>query len=232
MARQITKMAAMDAEYKIVLLGDPGVGKTTWFLQIKHGEFVDTGNVGVSMGMDHLEHRMTIKGREVKVYASTASFVHFNTLSSFPSQAYLHDTGGGERFRTLTSNFYRNADAAILMYSVEDRYTFENLQEWIESASDVVDLECFVFALVGNKSDMPLEVEHESIKARCDNLATQLSFFTSAKTGNNVIPAFEKIIEHVHTVKNGRSSTANAHKTIDITDPSSHPPKKSCCKTM
>lgn len=118
------------------------------------------------------------------------------------------------------------------MYSVEDRYTFENLQEWIESASDVVDLDCFVFALVGNKSDMPLEVEHESIKARCDNLATQLSFFTSAKTGNNVIHAFEKIIEHVHTVKNGRSSTVSPHKTIDITDPSSHPPKKSCCKTM
>lgn len=119
------------------------------------------------------------------------------------------------------------------MYSVEDRYTFENLQDWIESASDVVDLDCFVFALVGNKSDLPLEVEHESIKARCDNLATQLSFFTSAKTGDNVIHAFEKIIEHVHTTKSGRLSTLSASKNKSIINPSlSHPPQKSCCKTM
>lgn len=60
-------MATVDAEYKIVLLGDPGVGKTTWFLRIKQGEFVDTGNVGASMGMDHLEYRTTIKERPVKV---------------------------------------------------------------------------------------------------------------------------------------------------------------------
>ena len=146
-------------------------------------------------------------------------------------QAYLHDTGGGERFRTLTSNFYRNADAAILMYSVEDRYTFENLQEWVESASDVVDLDCFEFALVGNKSDQPLEVEHESIRARCDMLNTQLSFFTSAKTGENVIEAFEKIIEHVHTAKSGRASSITVRNNI-VHPTSSNTPKRSCCKSV
>ena len=143
-------------------------------------------------------------------------------------QAYLHDTGGGERFRTLTSNFYRNADAAILMYSVEDRYTFENLQEWVESATDVVDMDSFVFALVGNKSDLPLEVEHESIRARCDILDTQLSFFTSAKTGDNVITSFEKIIQHVHKTKSGRPSTTHNN----IINPTISTPKKSCCNMM
>ena len=60
-------MAVADAEYKIVLLGDPGVGKTTWFLRIRQGEFVDTENPVVSMGVDHLEHRCTVQGKEVKV---------------------------------------------------------------------------------------------------------------------------------------------------------------------
>ena len=60
-------MAAADAEYKIVLLGDPGVGKTTWFMQVRQGEFVDTDNPAMSMGVDHLEHRVTVDGREVKV---------------------------------------------------------------------------------------------------------------------------------------------------------------------
>lgn len=71
-----TNMAAMAdvCEYKIVLLGDPGVGKTTWFLRIKQGEFVDTENhQTVSMGVEHLEHKITVQGKdgpkEVKVQA-------------------------------------------------------------------------------------------------------------------------------------------------------------------
>ena len=56
-----------DAEYKIVLLGDPGVGKTTWFMRLKQGEFVDTDNAAVSMGVDHLEHKTTVQGKVVKV---------------------------------------------------------------------------------------------------------------------------------------------------------------------
>ena len=116
------------------------------------------------------------------------------------------------------------------MYSVEDRYTFENLQEWVESASEVVDLDTFVFALVGNKSDLPLEVEHESIRARCDTLGTQLSLFTSAKTGDNVLEAFEKIVEHVHTSKSGRPSGVPVQNIINPSIPTTS--KRSCCELM
>lgn len=117
------------------------------------------------------------------------------------------------------------------MYSVEDKYTFENLQEWVDNASDVVEMDNFVFALVGNKCDLPLEVEHESIKARCESLHTQLSFFTSAKTGDNVLEAFEKILEHVHKVKGGKSSCKAPHQNI-VGPKVSRPSKGSCCKTQ
>ena len=117
------------------------------------------------------------------------------------------------------------------MYSVEDKYTFENLQEWVDNASEVVEMETFVFALVGNKSDLPLEVEHESIKARCESLHTQLSFFTSAKTGDNVLEAFEKILEHVHKVKGGKSSCRAPNQNI-VGPKVSRPTKGSCCKTQ
>ena len=60
-------MASGDSEYKIVLLGDPGVGKTTWFIQVRQGEYMDTDNPAISMGVDHLEHRVTLEGKEVKV---------------------------------------------------------------------------------------------------------------------------------------------------------------------
>lgn len=100
------------------------------------------------------------------------------------------------------------------MYSVEDRFTFENLQEWIENARDsIADIDNFVWALVGNKSDLPLEIEHDTIIARQEQLQTQLSFFTSAKTGENVVASFERIIEAIHTKKmedRGKSSSGAA----------------------
>jgi len=63
----------------------------------------------------------------------------------------LFDTAGGERFRTLTSNYYFKSDAALLMYSVEDSYSFERLQEEIENAARFLDIDDLVWALVGNK---------------------------------------------------------------------------------
>ena len=117
----------------------------------------------------------------------------------------------------MTSNFYRNASAAILMYSVEDRFTFENLQEWIENAHDSIDdIDGFVWALVGNKSDLPLEIEHDTILARQEQLDTQLSFFTSAKTGENVTSTFERIIEAIHAKKQGEKRQDSTSKSVKI----------------
>ncbi len=144
----------------------------------------------------------------------------------------MHDTGGGERFRTLTSNFYRNADAAILMYSVEDRFTFENLQEWYENASEVLpDIDNFVWGVVGNKVDIPIEVEMESVDLKCESIGTKLKFYTSAKTGEMVQESLEEVIREVHKRSLARRTTG-----MDITRPSgvkitpgSNSPKKSRC---
>lgn len=58
---------AADAQYKIILLGDPGVGKTTWFLRIKHGEYMNMDNSTNTMGVEHLEYKITVQGKDVKV---------------------------------------------------------------------------------------------------------------------------------------------------------------------
>ena len=114
------------------------------------------------------------------------------------------------------------------MYSIEDRYTFENLQEWIENTQDTIDLDTFVWALVGNKSDLPLEIEHDTIKSRCVQLGTELSFFVSAKTGENVVNALEKTVQEVHKRKGKKEET----RSKDIIKPvatRSTQQKKGCC---
>ena len=123
------------------------------------------------------------------------------------------------------------------MYSVEDRFTFENLQEWVENAVESVDdVDNFVWALVGNKSDLPLEIEHDTILSRQEQLETDLSFFTSAKTGANVVSTFEKIIEAIHSKKLGQKSTrasssASHSKPVIIgkTCGASHKSTSACC---
>ncbi len=97
-----------------------------------------------------------------------------------------------------------NSDAAILMFSVEDQYTLDRLQEEIENASRFIDQDNYVWAVVGNKCDMPCEIEDDLIKARCETLDTDLLFFTSAKTGHNVSKAFQQVVQRVHEQQCGQ----------------------------
>lgn len=65
--RERCKMA-LHPEYKIILLGDPNVGKTTYFLRIKQGDFIDTEQrPTASFGVEHLEHKVKVGDTEVKV---------------------------------------------------------------------------------------------------------------------------------------------------------------------
>ena len=137
----------------------------------------------------------------MKVFIILISSSKHLLLLSPSFQVYLHDTGGGERFRTLTSNFYRNASAAILMYSVDEMLSFQNLQEWIENLHSSMipwDPDNFAWAIIGNKADLPLEIEHGTILSLCKQQNTTMNYFTSAKTGENVKAAFEKIVEEIH----------------------------------
>ena len=116
------------------------------------------------------------------------------------------------------------------MYSVEDRFSFEKLQDEIENAMQVIEPEKFVWAVIGNKCDLQREVTDESIDALREQLGTELTFFTSAKTGENVAQAFEQIVEYVHTTRGGtprraeRSRDGSFHVLI-----SSASKSKKCC---
>ena len=131
-------------------------------------------------------------------------------------QVSLLDTGGCEKFRALTNHFYRNANGALLVYCIEDSYTFENLQKWIEDASKHVLTESFVWAVIGNKCDLPNEVEKIKVEQLCEQLQTKLFYSVSAKTGHNVMEAFQDVVTTIHNTRTHRQDPKLVDNDIHV----------------
>lgn len=142
-----------------------------------------------------------------------------------PHQVRLHDTGGSERFRTLTNNYYRNADAAILCYDLETLSTFQNLYDWYEMASGAVHRDELVWAIVGNKSDasdQEIEVEPQTVELLRAHVCTDLVFVASSKTNDGIDNMLEKIITTIHNKRLGRITKRSSVRIRPKT-------KSSCC---
>ncbi|KAF4519988.1 hypothetical protein B566_EDAN005488 [Ephemera danica] len=161
---------SFDFLFKIVLIGDCGVGKTCVVQRFKSGTFVERH--GNTIGVDFSMKTVMVDGKKVKLQ--------------------IWDTAGQERFRTITQSYYRSANGVIIVYDITKRSSFLSLQRWIEevrryTASNVL------LILVGNKSDMEAlrEVEFVEAEAMCEYLPEVLYVMeTSAKDNAGIEEAF------------------------------------------
>ena len=144
---------------------------------------------------------------------------------------YVHDTGGGERFRTLTANFFRNAQAVILVYSVEDAFTFDNLTLWVEECHNSLgpEFENLVWVLVGNKADehRAESITDERVKAFCKQINAKYSYETSARTGENVMQMFQTVAKVAHATHGNKTTTTTTTTKLTTVAPTTK--KKSDC---
>lgn len=101
----------------------------------------------------------------------------------------LWDTAGQERFRSITKQYFRKADAVVLVYDVTSEDTFLNVRNWIQSIKTGVDDGC-VMCLVGNKIDLCPNDQNRTISYQCGKeLAEEFDmiyFETSAYTGMGI----------------------------------------------
>ncbi|XP_052587500.1 ras-related protein Rab-13 isoform X1 [Peromyscus californicus insignis] len=129
-------------------------------------------------------------------------------------QQHLHlhhrDTAGQERFKTITTAYYRGAMGIILVYDITDEKSFENIQNWMksikENASAGVER-----LLLGNKCDM--EVKRKVQKEQANKLAREhgIRFFeTSAKSSMNVDEAFNSLARDILLKSGGRRPGNNS----------------------
>ncbi|XP_021232246.1 ras-related protein Rab-11A-like isoform X2 [Numida meleagris] len=169
-------MRGKDEEYdflfKVVLIGDSGVGKSNLLSRFTRNEF-------------NLESKSTI-GVE---FATRSIQVDNKTV-----KAQIWDTAGQERYRAITSAYYRGAVGALLVYDIAKYLTYENAERWLAELQDHADANIVVM-LVGNKSDLRHLRAVPTDEARSFAEKNGLSFLeTSALDSTNVETAFHNIL--------------------------------------
>ncbi|XVF76358.1 hypothetical protein PTKIN_Ptkin13bG0260200 [Pterospermum kingtungense] len=183
--------ASYDLSFKISLIGDSGVGKSSLLLSFISASAEDPAP---TIGVDFKIKLLTVGGKRLKLT--------------------IWDTAGQERFRTLTSTYYRDAQGIMLVYDVTRRETFTNLSDvWAKEVELYSTNPDSVKMLVGNKIDRDSEraVSREEGVALAKELGCIFSE-CSAKTRENVEQCFEQFalkIMEVHSLSKEGSAVGN-----------------------
>ena len=159
-----------DQIFKILLLGDAGVGKSSIILRYTKNDF--NASMVSSIGVDFKTKDIIVNDKKVKLQ--------------------LWDTAGHERFRTITTSYYRGAHGIATVFDLSERESFEHVEKWLEEINKYAKENVMRF-LIGNKSDLvdKRQVTYEEVRA----LANRLNIYyveTSAKNNINISDFFEK----------------------------------------
>ena len=160
-----------DLSFKLIIVGDPGVGKSCLTIKAIKNYFEDL--YSPTIGFEFLSFNIKLNEQTIKLQ--------------------IWDTCGQEAYRSLINSFYRNASLAIIVYSIDNKNSFENLESWLNEIKLQASPDIKIF-LIGNKVD--LEDLREVSKEKGENFCNshKLCFFmeTSAKTGFNAENLFMK----------------------------------------
>ncbi|XP_060884105.1 ras-related protein Rab-26-like [Labrus mixtus] len=165
-----------DIAFKVMLVGDSGVGKTCLLVRFKDGAFL-AGSFISTVGIDFRNKVMGIDAVKVKLQ--------------------IWDTAGQERFRSVTHAYYRDANALLLLYDVTNKASFDNIRAWLTEIHEFTQQDVVVM-LLGNKADST----HDRVVKReeGEKLAKEFGvpfMETSARSGLNVELAFTAVAKEL-----------------------------------
>jgi len=197
-----------DYVFKLVLIGDSGVGKSCLLLRFADDTYTES-HIS-TIGVDFKIRTIQLDGKTIKLQ--------------------IWDTAGQERFRTITSSYYRGAHGIIVVYDTTDSETFEHVKTWLHEidryASENVNK-----LLVGNKSDLTSkrQVETETAKEFADSV--NIPFLeTSAKNATNVEDAFLTMAGEIKKRMASAPSMSEGNKSkITVSGKTESVKSSSCC---
>ena len=178
--------------YKILTIGESGVGKTAILKRYVEDKFPK--HHLSTIGIDYLSKDITIYNKKIKLR--------------------VWDTAGQERYRNITTHTYKDADGIALVFDVTDEGSFNQITDWIEQIDTNANRDEISIILIGNKIDLKDErlVEKEKGEEMAENLHIKY-FETSALTGEGINQAFEYLAKLIFRVRN---PDANLSRNISL----------------
>ena len=185
-----------DYIFKLILIGSSGVGKSSilqrYIQKLFNAEYTCT------IGVDFFMKTINIRDKSIKLQ--------------------LWDTAGTEKFKSITTGYYRGANAAFVVFDLTSKSSFDSVSDWIENYYKYSnpDSEQHVI-LIGNKSD--LKENREVTQEQIDNftLNNKIKYFeTSAKNGENIEECFFFIAEKLMNDLEEKGIENNINEKNDI----------------
>ena len=190
----------------LLLVGDSSVGKTSLCHRYAINEFHE--NYLSTIGVDYLEKVIVIDDQKVNLK--------------------IMDTSGQERYGSIVTNLFRQADGLIFVFDITNKDSFDAINRWLTLAEDIKDLPKI---LVGNKID--LQNRRVIKKDKIENFAERNNnihcFETSAKTGENVEDAFNDLIRLILPDKI-KKNNGKASENVTLEKNNEKNKAKNCCK--
>jgi len=203
-----------DARFKICLVGNSTVGKTS-LVKCLMGDNFQT-YLFATVGLDYVRKTYTVNGSKILLE--------------------IWDTAGQDRFHSITKFTYRDAKAIVFVYDITDAESFNKIESfWLTNAQQITDEKVALF-FIGNKMDLDESRQvpthwGDKLKSRRNGYGF---FETSAKTGDNVQEVFQTVVEalvHIwgadRTLDLGRRESIKLHENITLAGPE----KSQCCSS-
>lgn len=167
-------------QFKIVIVGDSGVGKSNILSRFTLNEFHNNSKATVGVEL------------QTKVYSIDGKLIKIQ----------LWDTAGQERYKSITSAYFKGSKGAMIVYDITKQDSFESVDKWFQQVKEFGDDECVIIQ-VGNKCDLKqnrkVDIEHAKERAKQKNV-----FFmeTSAADSTNIDSAFKTLIIAIYNKLN------------------------------
>ena len=165
-----------DYKFKIVIIGDSGVGKTNLIKRFITNTFND--NSKATVGVEFISKSYKINKKVFKIE--------------------LWDTAGQERYKSITAVYYKGAKGALVVYDTTCKKTFENIDKWLAEIKDKTS-DDIKLMLIGNKIDLKefREVTNEEAMEKAQILGIPI-METSALDATNVKEAFNDLLKEMY----------------------------------
>ena len=203
-----------DKTCQLLIIGDSSVGKTSLITRYTNGTFKE--EYLATVGLDYYSKEEVINNKTINIK--------------------WWDTAGQERYKSLTQNYFKNAEGVLLTYDITNSESFDNLKEWISSIKKNMEgKDIFIpVIIIGNKIDM--EDSRETSKEDAEKFAKENNykyFETSAKTGEGVDDAIRELVIQIlkqnGQIDDQKEARASSVQIKEENIDKKNEKKKGCC---